>query len=250
MTKYLSIDVETTGLDDETDQVLQFSAVVVDSALSLDQELPVFNAFILHDRIEGNPIAIAMNSKPFKHISQYMMLDEQRTKARNRGETDKAECCTAQIQALSTSLNDARFLRPEDLGVKLYGWLLSQGFQPEDKGPNDQSQTMKVNAMGKNFGSFDAGFLKKIPGLGAWFKWRHRMFDPGSVWARWDDEELPNLTACLERTGLENHAHLADSELHDAVWDCKAVALLSVLWWNMQRAAPAFQIMSNEELAS
>lgn len=61
--KYLALDLETTGLRPGTDQVLQLSMVVEDSAKNTDlRELPHFTCFIKHDEIIGQPFALAMNS--------------------------------------------------------------------------------------------------------------------------------------------------------------------------------------------
>lgn len=60
---YVSIDIETTGLDPINDQVLQIGAIIEDTKNPLPfEEVPKFNQLIRHKRITGSPTALAMNA--------------------------------------------------------------------------------------------------------------------------------------------------------------------------------------------
>ena len=60
--KYLSIDLETTGLDSEKHQILTFSGILEDTANPLDYEdIPKFNIYVIREEITGSPFAINMN---------------------------------------------------------------------------------------------------------------------------------------------------------------------------------------------
>lgn len=61
ITPYVSIDIETTGLDPEWCQVLEVAAVI-DNGGPID-ELPTFSMRVRHDRITGQPIGLAMNAE-------------------------------------------------------------------------------------------------------------------------------------------------------------------------------------------
>lgn len=61
--KYVSLDVETTGLRPNYDQLLQVAMVVEDTELSgiPVQELPYFCAIVRHEEIRGQPYALGLN---------------------------------------------------------------------------------------------------------------------------------------------------------------------------------------------
>ena len=61
---YLSIDLETTGLEKDRYQILSFGAILEDTEKKLPyDEIPKFHAAILHNEITGSPFAINMNKK-------------------------------------------------------------------------------------------------------------------------------------------------------------------------------------------
>ena len=71
--KYISIDIETTGLDPELCNVLSIGAVIEDSANPLPyEECPKFHAAILRHELNGSPRAITMNAKLIADIGAYM----------------------------------------------------------------------------------------------------------------------------------------------------------------------------------
>lgn len=57
---YLSIDIETTGLDSQNDQILQLAAVLFDN--DDVHKCSFFNAFVSYPRYHGNVFALSMNS--------------------------------------------------------------------------------------------------------------------------------------------------------------------------------------------
>jgi oligoribonuclease len=60
---YVSIDIETTGLDPKNDQILQIGAIIEDTTNLLPfEDIPKFDCIIRHERITGSPYALAMNS--------------------------------------------------------------------------------------------------------------------------------------------------------------------------------------------
>ena len=61
MNKYVSIDIETTGLNPDKHQILEFGAVIDDG--SPIDECPTFRYIVKHDQICGDPYALAMNQE-------------------------------------------------------------------------------------------------------------------------------------------------------------------------------------------
>lgn len=70
--KYVSIDIETTGLNPENCQVIEFAAVVDDlgDQKPLDK-LPKFQTYVRHAHYQGEPFALAMHSAIFKKLSEF-----------------------------------------------------------------------------------------------------------------------------------------------------------------------------------
>lgn len=69
MLRYVSIDLETTGLEpNEGDQILQIAAVVDGGGLEGTpvEQLPTFNRVIHRTRVYGHPVAMAMNAELLK----------------------------------------------------------------------------------------------------------------------------------------------------------------------------------------
>lgn len=60
--KYVSIDIETTGLNPRRCQILQISAVFEDTSKEVDfDELPFFNVFLEHDYLRFEPYALELH---------------------------------------------------------------------------------------------------------------------------------------------------------------------------------------------
>ena len=198
--KYVSIDLETTGLDPETCQVLQIGMVIEDTVEvwpSLDtgrlvdlgpngrfppvEDLPTFNAVIVRDRYVGEPYALGMHADIFKAIAEF-----------HQHGTDRA----IKVRGRECYFEDAGRVYREAMW-----WLKSQLGEPP------------FNAAGKNLGSFDWPFLPaSFTSL-----FRHRLIDAGNValGARpeyWMKDRLPSLG---DLTG--------ETVAHDAVGDAQDV---------------------------
>ena len=65
---YVSIDIETTGLDPETCQILEIGAVWDDWTKPID-ELPVYHRLVYHKEYRGSAYALAMNANLLKQLS-------------------------------------------------------------------------------------------------------------------------------------------------------------------------------------
>ena len=186
--KYISIDIETTGLDPETCQILQIGAVIEDTKNPKPiDELPRFQCIIEHDAYSGQPTAIAMNHWLFEILAG---LEKQKD-GDSRLEYRKAHKIT-----------------PVGMVAKAFSlWLMSNGI-------NSESGPIQINAAGKNFASFDKKFIEKLPGWNNLIRIRQRILDPAALVIDWEaDETLPSLNVCMKRLGVSGEV------THDAVQD-------------------------------
>lgn len=188
--KYVSIDIETTGLSPEKCQILQIGAIIEDTKNPLPyEELPKFNCIVEHDEYSGQPTALKMNSWIFEILSGL----EGKTK------DDRLE------------YRKAHNIIPVGMVAKsLQMWLINNGLIPDYI-----NEPVKITAAGKNFASFDKQFLQRLPNWGSSVQIRQRIIDPAVMVVDWSlDETLPNLNACLSRLDLPgevSHDALADA---------------------------------------
>jgi oligoribonuclease (3'-5' exoribonuclease) len=68
MRPYIAIDIETTGLDPDTCQVLEIGAVLNDPDKGL-LDCPTFRACVKHEVIKGTPRALQMNARLIEEIA-------------------------------------------------------------------------------------------------------------------------------------------------------------------------------------
>ncbi len=211
--KYVSIDIETSGLDHEKNCILSLGAIIEDTENKLPfEECPKFNAIILQREIVGSPRAITMNRELISMIGEYLEGDDE-TK-----------------QNFQTH-SDYQFLEKEDVIKEFYWWLErngyfqsnnSNGYVQVDDGYlkpmiNSNTKPITLNVAGKNFGTFDKLFLQQLPWWQKLIKTRQRVLDPAILCVDWkNDSSLPSLTTCKERTNIEGI--VTHNALEDA-WD-------------------------------
>lgn len=192
--KYVSIDLETTGLDAETCQILSIGAVIEDTNKRLEfNKIPKFHCTILHRNIKGEPFALNMNREIIKDISDYISGNEEKREALSK---EKGIFVT------------------ENLVVNHFVSFLEQnGFYFDNQSP------IKINVAGKNFATFDKLFLDKL------HNWKHavrvnqRVIDPSIMFTDWkNDEGLPNTNTCLIRAGIDKEtSHTAIEDAWDVI---------------------------------
>jgi len=221
--KYLSIDLETTGLDPVKYQILTFSAILEDTTTKLEfEKCPKLNIYILRDEIVGSPFAINMNSKIIASISRFQGF---------KTEEDK--------KGFQESLG-AIFLAQSSVPFYFYIWnlvhhegkiqyshfLQSSYWSFKDEAESSiraiseirvQEGPITVNAAGKNFATFDKRFIDGIEKFYTLVRFRQRVLDPSTLFTDWaNDTAIPDLTTCKERAGLD--PFVSHDSLDDA-WD-------------------------------
>ena len=182
---YVSIDIETTGLDPAVCQTLEVGAVIDNWKTPIDQ-LQQFRRILTYETVTGSPYAMALNASLLKQIAN---------PASPQPGTAWAFC------------------KPEELGEQFAQWIKANDLDP-----------MQLQAAGKNFASFDMQFLSRVPRFNEHVKFRHRILDPAILyWRPLEDERLPDSKSCYERAGLDNK--VAHTAVEDALAVVRLVRL-------------------------
>jgi len=214
--KYISCDIETTGLDRDKHQVLSIGAIIEDTELKLPYEyIPKFYGIILRHEISGSPRALTMNKEIIEMIGAYI-----------EGKPD--------VKSIMEQRYGKIFYNEEQIIPDFYRFLFRNGcggsLEWTEKMPgldlidgvyypqiNGKTKPITINAAGKNFGTFDKPFLVQLPWFQKLITIRQRILDPAILCVDWkNDDALPNLTECKKRTGVEGI--VTHNALEDA-WD-------------------------------
>lgn len=217
---YISIDIETSGLEYKKHNVLSIGAIIEDTEKKLPfDKCPKFNALVVQREIVGSPTALTMNSNIISLMSDYIETD-------NEGRI--------KLQELENNKSYGYEFHDQDNVVKAFYWFLYQnGFIDNDNFTKDGHSILKngkllpvingntksitINVAGKNFGVFDKLFLQELPWWTKLIKVRQRILDPAILMVNWNsDKSLPPLSVCKERAGLNNY--VTHNALEDA-WD-------------------------------
>lgn len=228
-----SIDIETTGLNPSTSQVLQIGAVIFDTSDKIFTPIATYNKVVYHREIHGEPFAIQMNSEIIKKIA--ICGDEYyRAKRDYEKETSKLSSNSDKGTRLLYKQKELECIgrTPEDIAEDFYQFLIINGGYYILEG----QQKRHFNVTGKNFWAFDNQFLKLLPNWKLFF--HRRSFDPANLYYEPQDEVLPTLQQCKERC-MKMLEYEANEELknlftnsivtHDALDDAMDVAKL--VWY-------------------
>ncbi len=200
--RYASIDIETTGLDHNTCQILEFGCVLDDTDPEKMVEMkncPQFRALILHNQIIGEPYALALNAKLIAEIRD----------------------AKGEFKREASGSNLSMTTLPQYLASNFLGWLESNGYEVEKQESGLYGLKSGLICAGKNFASFDKRFLERLDSWNLLIRMKHRVIDPAMFYMHPTDPEPPKTEVCYERAGiLEVPAHTA---VEDAVKVCLLV---------------------------
>ena len=176
--KYVSIDIETTGLDPKTCQIIEFAAVIDDTdkpEVPVEQ-LPAYSRVIGHKLIQGEAFALNMNARLILALSRGEGIDAQ------------------------------------SLAHDFYQFLHKHGYE------NTPLGKVRYTVAGKNYQGFDARFLAELGNWDMYHQPSHRVIDPATYFLRPDDKDVPNLRTCLLRSGIDKEiAHDAYEDACDVI---------------------------------
>ena len=214
---YVSVDIETSGLDHEKHKVLSIGAIIEDTEKKLPyEECPKFNAIVLQNEITGSPRALTMNQGIISLMGLYLEA--------NKEDREKL------IRMEDAQPYGYKFYEKDDVIKEFYcfldknglghGFTNSGGYAEVVDGVhrpmiNGGTKPITLNVAGKNFGTFDKLFLQELPWWQKLIRTRQRVLDPAILMIDWtNDKSLPNLTQCKERagvTGIVTHNALEDA---------------------------------------
>jgi DNA polymerase III alpha subunit (gram-positive type) len=173
--KVVSIDIETTGLDPNVNDVIQFGACIFDLNDEFNRSsCQQFLRYIWCQDSVWSPQAVIMNADIAKDMMQ------------------------------KRSTGDESVIEPGDLMGDFKYWLSNRGM-PTTKG---------ITVAGKNFMGFDQRFLlNRIPNWSE-LRIKQRSIDIASHFWEPGDAELPTLQTCLDRAKISrnvDHTALSDA---------------------------------------
>lgn len=190
---YVSLNIETTGIDPDTCDVLSLAAVL-DTGEGTVDDLPFIHMRLLHEKVQGDV-------ETFSWESHRALL-----KDIHEGERTPAEYPI-----------DAQWdgnVRPTSM-VKTFHWWLAE-HHPEWDSSGLVPQMTPITLAGKNVRGFDVSFLDAHFGFSEATPIHHRAIDLGSVY--WTPEGgVPSTKECAERAGLDYEYR------HDALYNARFV---------------------------
>lgn len=217
--KYISIDIETTGLDPETCQILSIGAVIEDTLNPIPfEDLPKFHGVIKRENVSGSLFALNMNRDLIETIVQYSTAQDQ---------DEKNDI---------VHMTGMEFYHEDEIVEALFQFCFRNNLVELN---HDINKTVKIvngktypvltsnmpkvylNCAGKNFAGFDKKFLERLPRWKQVFSIRSRVLDPGILFVDWiNDESVPSLDECKKRAGIDGVV------THNAVEDAMDVVML------------------------
>lgn len=215
--RYLSIDIETTGLDPEKHQILSIGVIIEQTTKKLPfNEIPKFHCAIVREEIVGGLFALNLNKDLIVTINDWNTSNEIGKK--------QIEDATGMI-----------FCKEDEVVQYLFRFLFKHNVLDESLYQFDKNKVIEVidgvsyptlrsnitksylTIAGKNFGTFDKLFIEKLPRWQQVFKIRQRIIDPTVLFTDWiNDDALPNLTTCKERA--KTGGEVSHNAIEDA-WD-------------------------------
>lgn len=215
--KYISIDIETTGLDREVCQILSVGAVIEDTNNPLPlTELPTFHCAIKRSSVYGELYALNMNKDLIETIVQYQTAKDQDFKNDLVEKTgmmflDEDEV----VDALFRFCFDNNMVEVDPKFLNKTVRLVNGKTYPILSTNMDK---VYLTVAGKNFATFDKMFLERLPRWKQVFNIRQRIIDPSILFTDWEsDESLPSLLQCKQRAGISGEV------THNAVEDAMDV---------------------------
>lgn len=176
--RFVSIDIETLGTDPDTCDAIEFGAVV-DLGFGMEPELmPTFHAYLT------TPTGLY------------------------RGQPYAMSMHSEILRRIAVREPGYRYLDQQALDEAFWNWCHLTGLLQDAE---------KITIAGKNFGSFDLQFLRRI-GFGTHTQYNHAFLDPGTSYTLDSDIKPADTAKCLERAGFDpNVPHTAVEDARNVI---------------------------------
>jgi oligoribonuclease (3'-5' exoribonuclease) len=177
--RFISVDIETSGLSSQNCQILEIGAVFDDlSNPKPIDKLPRFHTYVLNGQIKGEPYALSMHSTIFRRIA--------------------------------TLEKPYSYLEVKDVTQAFIDWI--NIVCPDTKG---EDSWKNISVAGKNYVTFDKVFLdQSIPEWKQRVRFSRRVIDPAILYWNEFDKILPDMETCMKRAGISGeveHNSIADA---------------------------------------
>lgn len=187
--KYVSIDIESSGLDIDRCSILEIGLVLDDlEDIKPISELKIARILVLSDGFYCEPRAAVMNADLIKEIADY----DYSKGMNDQFVGDNVMQCVCRSHKIPGTL------------ARVMEWF---GFEKD-------SGRYTILPAGKNFDKYDRQMLNRVD----WTKTidPSPAIDPGSMFWRPGDKKLPSLDECMKRSEYDGTSHL-HSAVHDAL---------------------------------
>ena len=160
--KYLSVDIETTGLNPENHQIMSIGVIVEDTAKKLPfEEIPKFHCAIVREDVVGGLFAINLNRDLIQTINNWNVCNEL-GKKEIENKTGMIFCKEDEVvQHLFRFLYQNNILDQEVYNKTIHSMVENVGgiLYPVLRSNITKSH---LTIAGKNFGTFDKLFIEKL----------------------------------------------------------------------------------------
>lgn len=217
---FYSIDIETTGLDCKKHGITEFAAVFTNEANSFP--VKTFSRWVNPDDYIWSNFCLRLHAKWIDRVTA-------RIQAGAFAATDLEPKICNNVAELIHDFKTWMFI---ECGHPTPGCTMKKTAIGGNNLDIPEEKWVKITPAGKNFGSFDKGFLdsEQWPAM-----FRHRAFDPTALYFDpTKDDALPELAACKARAIEERCEYFAEAAVaHAALADAMDIAKL--IWWRYNR---------------
>lgn len=215
--KLISLDIETTGVKPQEDQIIQIGLVAFDTLWTPKEFIERFKCtmiFIASEKFAGHPVALHMNADKMLMAHKLQSKKSEFLKNYSYLERNNIEECDAYLNKFD---NEMCFLNrivvsEQDSNFKQKLSKILSEFVEDFK-----NESKSVNITGKNAAGFDMKFIERYVDQKI-FSWKRRILDIGTLFAYASDDCIPDLTECMKRCGIIDamNNHVTHNAMDDA----------------------------------